>query len=135
MTAGPLIAAVGFFLYVFAGAHPDYWTQILPGVIFFGIGMTITVAPLTSAILGAIDERQAGIGSAINNAVSRVAGLVAIAFIGLIVGPQLGVEGFQRGMVVTAILLMLGGATSWIGIRNFVEKAPVRGAEGVASGE
>ena len=127
MTVGPLIAAVGFILYAFAGAHPYYWTQILPGVILFGFGMTITVAPLTSAILGAIDERQAGIGSAINNAVSRVAGLVAIAFVGLIVGPQLGVAGFQRGMLVTAVLLVLGGVTSCIGIRNSVPKASVLG--------
>ena len=127
MTVGPLIAAVGFILYAFAGAHPYYWTQILPGVILFGFGMTITVAPLTSAILGAIDERQAGIGSAINNAVSRVAGLVAIAFVGLIVGPQLGVAGFQRGMLVTAVLLVLGGVTSCIGIRNSVPKASALG--------
>jgi len=129
MTVGPLVTAVGFFLYVFAGAHPDYWTQILPGVILFGFGLTITVAPLTSAILGAIDERQAGIGSAINNAVSRVAGLVAIAFVGLIVGPQLGVAGFQRGVVVTAILLVLGGVTSWIGIRNAPAPAPASGEQ------
>jgi len=127
MSVGPLIAAVGFILYAFSGAHPYYWTQILPGVILFGFGMTITVAPLTSAILGAIDERQAGIGSAINNAVSRVAGLVAIAFVGLIVGPQLGVAGFQRGMLVTAVLLVLGGVTSCIGIRNSVPKAPALG--------
>jgi EmrB/QacA subfamily drug resistance transporter len=132
MTVGPLITAFGFFLYAFAGAHPNYWTQILPGVILFGFGMTITVAPLTSAILGAIDGRQAGIGSAINNAVSRVAGLVAIAFVGLIVGPQLDVAGFQRGVVVTAILLVLGGVTSWIGIRNSVVPAPVVGAEAAA---
>lgn len=118
MTVGPLLTAAGFFLYVFAGARPFYWTQILPGVVLFGLGMTITVAPLTSAILGAIDRRQAGIGSAINNAVARVAGLIAIAFVGLIVGPRLDVVGFQRGVVVTAVLLVLGAATSWIGIRN-----------------
>ena len=135
MTVGPLITTVGFFLYIFAGAHPDYWTQILPGVTLFGIGMTITVAPLTSAILGAIDERQAGIGSAINNAVARVAGLVAIAFVGVIVGPQFGVEGFHRGVLVTAVLLVLGGVTSWIGIRNRSQKAPSRGGEGLDSGE
>jgi len=129
MTLGPFITAVGFFLYIFAGAHPNYWTQILPGVILFGFGMAITVAPLTSAILGAIDERQAGIGSAINNAVARVAGLIAIAFIGLIVGPQLAVGGFQRGAIVTALLLVLGGVTSWMGIRNTVEKPPVVGAD------
>ena len=127
MTVGPLMAAAGFFLYVFAGAHPNYWTQILPGVILFGFGMTITVAPLTSAILGAIDERQAGIGSAINNAVARVAGLITIACVGFIVGPQLGVAGFQRGVLVTAVLLVLGGLTSWIGIRNSVKKSPALG--------
>lgn len=128
MTVGPLVTAVGFFLFTFTGASAHYWTQILPGVVLFGFGMTITVAPLTSAILGAIDERQAGIGSAINNAVSRVAGLVAIAFVGLIVGPQLGLAGFQRGVLVTAVLLMLGGVTSWIGIRNSLPSAPLMDA-------
>jgi EmrB/QacA subfamily drug resistance transporter len=118
MTVGPMLMATGFFLYLFAGAHPDYWTQILPGTILFGLGLATTVAPLTSAILGAIDARQAGIGSAVNNAVSRVAGLIAIAFVGLIVGPQLDVAGFQRGVVVTAILLVLGAVTSWLGIRK-----------------
>lgn len=131
MTVGPLIAAIGFFLFGFAGAHPDYWTQILPGVLLFGIGMTLTVAPLTSAILGAIDQRQAGIGSAINNAVSRVASLIAIAFVGLIVGPELGVAGFERGVFVTAALLVLGAVTSWIGIRNSVPKARKVGTEAV----
>ncbi len=129
MTVGPFITAAGFFLYVFAGSDPNYWTRILPGVILFGFGMTITVAPLTSAILGAIDPRQAGIGSAINNAVARVAGLIAIAFVGLIVGPRLDVAGFQRGVVVTAILLVLGGVASWAGIRNTVATAPVVGTE------
>jgi EmrB/QacA subfamily drug resistance transporter len=131
MTVGPLITAVGFFLLSFTGAHPVYWVQILPGVILFGFGMAITVAPLTSAILGAIDERQAGIGSAINNAVARVAGLIAIAFVAFIVGPQLGVVGFQRGVLVTAVLLVLGGVTSWIGIRNSALTTPAVGA-GVA---
>lgn len=118
MSVGPIVAAVGFFVYVFAGAHPDYWTQILPGVLLFGCGMALTVAPLTSAILGSIDKRQAGIGSAVNNAVSRIAGLVTIACVGLIVGPVLTVDGFTRGMVVTAGLLVLGGISSVVGIRN-----------------
>jgi EmrB/QacA subfamily drug resistance transporter len=123
MTIGPFITACGFFLYFFAGADAPYWTHILPGVMLFGIGMTITVAPLTSAILGSIDERQAGIGSAINNAVSRVAGLIAIAFVGVISGTTLDVPGFQRGVIVTAILLVLGGVTSWVGIRNAARPA------------
>ncbi|MCU1414343.1 MAG: transporter [Microbacteriaceae bacterium] len=127
MTVGPLIAGAGFLYYVFfTSAHPFYWTEILPGVILFGLGMTITVAPLTSAILGAIDSRQAGIGSAINNAVSRVAGLIAIAFLGLVVGEHLALGGFRRGMLLTAILLFAGGIVSFVGIRN------VKGAEPAA---
>lgn len=129
MTIGPLIAGAGFLYYVFfTSAHPLYWTEILPGVLLFGLGMTITVAPLTSAILGAISERQAGIGSAINNAVSRVAGLIAIAMLGLIVGEHLDVGGFRRGMLVTAVLLFLGGIVSFVGIQN-AKKVPSPASE------
>jgi EmrB/QacA subfamily drug resistance transporter len=124
MTVGPLIAGTGFLYYVFfTSAHPFYWTEILPGVLLFGVGMTITVAPLTSAILGAIDQRQAGIGSAINNAVSRVAGLITVAFLGLIIGSTLDVGGFKRGMLVTALLLFGGGIVSFVGIRNLKRPA------------
>jgi EmrB/QacA subfamily drug resistance transporter len=132
MTIGPIITALGFASYFFAGSHPNYWVHILPGVLLFGLGMTITVAPLTSAILGSINERQAGIGSAINNAVSRVAGLITVAFIGVISGTTLTTEGFQRGALVTAGLLLLGGITSFLGIRNSVKPAPIVGtASGV----
>lgn len=118
MAVGPIIAAAGFFSYSFVQPDALYFSQIFPGVLLFGLGLTITVAPLTSAILGAIDERQAGRGSAINNAVSRIAGLITIAFVGVIVGPSLTIEGFQRGALITALLLLLGGITSWVGIRN-----------------
>jgi EmrB/QacA subfamily drug resistance transporter len=119
MTVGPILAGLGFLYYVFfTSEHPLYWTEILPGVLLFGLGMTITVAPLTSAILGSIDQRQAGIGSAINNAVSRVAGLIAIAFLGLVLGAHLDLGGFRRGMLVTAVLLFAGGIVSFAGIRN-----------------
>ncbi len=124
MTIGPLIAGVGFLYYVFfTSANPFYWTEVLPGVLLFGLGMTITVAPLTSAILGAIDERQAGIGSAVNNAVSRVAGLITTAMIGLIIGAQLDVGGFRRGMLVTAVLLFVGAIVSFVGIQNLKRPA------------
>jgi hypothetical protein len=109
-------------------ADVNYWTQLLPGVLLFGLGLTITVAPLTAAILGAISERQAGIGSAINNAVARVAGLVAIAMLGIITGATLDVAGFHRGLIVTAGLFILGGVISAIGIRNMAKEpstAPV----------
>ena len=78
---------------------------------------------LTAAILGSIEARQAGIGSAINNAVSRVAGLVAVAMLGIIVGSTLDVSGFHRGLVVTGALLIAGGVISAFGIRNLPRDA------------
>lgn len=118
MTFGPIIAGLGTLLMLTVNAEVNYWTQLLPGVLLFGLGLAITVAPLTSAILGSIDERQSGIGSAINNAVARVAGLVAVATLGIIVGYQLDLDGFHRGLIVTAALLILGGLISAAGIRN-----------------
>ncbi|MCU1513701.1 MAG: transporter [Microbacteriaceae bacterium] len=118
MTIGPIIGGAGFLWYLTMDTTPIYWTQVLPGVLLFGVGLTITVAPLTSAILGAIDEKQSGIASAINNAVSRIAGLIAIAMLGLIIGSKLDLGGFHRTVIVTACLLFAGGVVSFAGIRN-----------------
>ena len=85
MTVGPITAAMGFALMTRLDATARYLPQLLPGVIVFALGLAATVAPLTAAILGGIDERHAGIGSAINNAVARVAGLLAVAAVGGIV--------------------------------------------------
>jgi len=118
MTLGPIVAGLGFAWMLQVDQTVNYWWQIFPGILIFGIGLATTVAPLTSAILGSIDKREAGIGSAINNAVARIAGLVAIAVLGIIIGPTLDVEGFHRGMLATALLLIAGGVISWFGIRN-----------------
>ena len=125
MGIGPVIGGIGYLLMLSIGEDVNYLTQVLPGVVLFAFGLTITVAPLTAAILGSIPSEQSGVGSAINNAVSRIAGLVAIALIGVIVGSSLTVESFHRGLVVTAALLIAGGVVSFIGIRNPVpEKVP-----------
>ncbi|MDQ1549246.1 MAG: hypothetical protein QOD27_904 [Microbacteriaceae bacterium] len=118
MAVGPIVAGIGYLLMLGITATANYWTQVLPGTIVFGLGLSITVAPLTAAILGSIDESQAGIGSAINNAVSRVAGLVAVAMLGIVVGTRLDVAGFHRGLLVTAGLLIAGGVISAFGIQN-----------------
>ncbi|MEF3403742.1 MFS transporter [Agromyces sp. CCNWLW203] len=118
MTLGPITAAVGYLLTLTVTTEVSYWTQLLPGIIVMGLGMAMTVAPLTAAILGAVDPARAGIGSAVNNAVARIAGLVAIASIGVIVGTQLDVTGFHRAAIATAAFLVVGGIVSWIGIRN-----------------
>ncbi|HVV66811.1 MAG TPA: MFS transporter, partial [Candidatus Saccharimonadales bacterium] len=90
MGVGPLIGGIGFLLVARLPLDFNYWTQLLPGIIVFGVGLSITVAPLTAAILGDVPEGDAGIASAVNNAVARVAGLVAVAAVGAIVALQFG---------------------------------------------
>lgn len=118
MGFGPIIAGLGFLSMLSVDAAVQYWTQLFPGVMIFALGLSITVAPLTSAVLGAINSSQAGIGSAINNAISRIAGLVAVAGIGLVIGSNLTVESFRRGAVLMALLLIVGGIISVFGIQN-----------------
>jgi hypothetical protein len=96
----------------------DFWTQMLPGLVVFGLGLSMTVSPLTAAILAAVDPAQSGIGSAINNAISRIAGLIAIAFTGVIIGGSMDFGGFRQGTYVVATLFALAGLISWAGIRN-----------------
>jgi predicted MFS family arabinose efflux permease len=88
MGGGPLIAGAGMLMLLDFGVHVDYLTQVLPGILVFSLGLSITVAPLTAAILAGVDASEAGIGSAVNNAVSRVAGLIATVAIGALVAAQ-----------------------------------------------
>ena len=88
MGGGPLIAGAGMLLLLTFGVHVNYLTEVLPGILVFSLGLSITVAPLTAAILAGIDQTEAGIGSAVNNAVARVAGLIATVGIGAIVAAQ-----------------------------------------------
>lgn len=90
MGIGPLVAGVGFLMIGRLPADFNYRTQLLPGIVVFGLGLAVTVAPLTAAILGDVPKAQAGIASAVNNAVARIAGLLAIAAVGAIVALQFG---------------------------------------------
>lgn len=122
MAVGPIIAALGFLYMLTVNESVTYWTQILPGILIFGVGLATTVAPLTAAILGSIDSRHAGIGSATNNAISRIASLLAVAALGLVIGPTLDLEGFHKGLIAVSVLLVAGGLISAMGITNNVKK-------------
>ena len=90
MGGGPILAGAGLLLLTRVDAHPDYLTQILPGVVVFALGLAATVAPLTAAVLGSIEPGRSGLASGANNAVARVAGLLAIAAVGAVVSTSFG---------------------------------------------
>src|SRR4051812_28483831 len=90
MGGGPLIAAVGLALFQRVGAHPDYVTDLLPALLVFALGLSLTVAPLTATVLADADEHNAGVASGVNNAIARVAGLLGVAAIGAVVAAQFG---------------------------------------------
>lgn len=118
MTLGPIIAGVGYLALLGVGEQVNYFVNVLPGILLFAVGLSMTVAPLTAAVLGSVSAEQSGIGSAVNNAIARIAGLIAIAMLGVIVVGRLDVDAFHRVLVVTAALLVIGGVVSFVGIRN-----------------
>jgi MFS family permease len=139
MALGPVLAAAGLGLLAGlggAGTDASYWTAVLPGLGVFGLGLGITVAPLTAAALGALEERHAGLASGVNNAVARVAQLLAIPLLPLaaglagierVAGPAFA-EGFGRAMGVGSAILVLGGAVAWLTMRDEPRPAPREGA-------
>jgi EmrB/QacA subfamily drug resistance transporter len=90
MGVGPLVAAVGLAWFLRLDADVDYLTDLLPGLLVFSLGLSMTVAPLTATVLADADEQNAGIASGVNNAIARVAALVAIAAVGAIVAASFG---------------------------------------------
>lgn len=124
MTIGPLVMAGGSLLLLTVGERFDYWWQVLPAMILLGIGLGITVSPLTAAILGSVSSERSGIASAVNNAVARVAGLLSVALLGTIAGGALDLEGFHRAAIATAAMLVAGAVVSFGGIRTVPATPP-----------
>jgi EmrB/QacA subfamily drug resistance transporter len=90
MTAGPIVAGLGLLLTLRVDANADYLADVLPAVVVFGLGLAATVAPLTATVLDSVEERRVGIASGVNNGVSRVAGLLAIAVLGAVISAHFG---------------------------------------------
>jgi predicted MFS family arabinose efflux permease len=90
MGVGPLVAAAGLALFLRLGSDVDYLTELLPALLVFGLGLSMTVAPLTATVLADADEHNAGIASGVNNAIARVASLIAIAAVGALIASSFG---------------------------------------------
>ena len=170
MTLGPIVGGLGLFLMLRIGSDADYVTDVLPAILVFGLGLSATVAPLTATVLDSVEERHVGIASGINNGVSRVAGLLAIAVLGAVISAHFGsvldanlgdrplggeaagivdeakaqplavpdtedlaaaearrldaasadasTEAFHLGVGIAAVLMILGGIASGVGIEN-----------------
>ncbi len=120
MGAGPLIAGAATLSIARLPGRLDYWTELLPSLLVFALGLALTVAPLTTTVLNDAGPGDAGIASGVNNAVARVAGLIAIAAVGIAAssGANLSTQGFHRAMVIVAALLAAGGVIGAVGIRN-----------------
>jgi EmrB/QacA subfamily drug resistance transporter len=136
MGAGPLVAAAGILLLARVGEHINYVTDLLPGILLFSVGLTMTVSPLTATVLAGADEADAGIASAINNAIARMAGLIGVSLIGVVVGGTLvggtfaanaaSVHAFHMAVIVCAVLVAAGGVIGAIGIVD--PERPVKAA-------
>lgn len=124
MTVGPAVVAVGLAALGQVGPGDRYATGVLPGVVIFGLGLTLTVAPLTAAVLGAVDEHRLGVGSAVNNAAARLAGLLAVAVLPVVAGVDLagagpaGLPGYGTALNLAAGLCVAGGAAAFVTIRR-----------------
>ena len=128
LTVGPLVIAAGLLLMTRIEPGDSYVSSVLPAVIVFGLGLTLVVAPVTATVLAAADARHSGIASGINNAVSRVGGLLAVAVLPLVAGltgdafysPAAMTDGFHMAMLVCAGLAAAGGLLAWATISDDV---------------
>jgi EmrB/QacA subfamily drug resistance transporter len=126
MTLGPLLVAAGFALFTRIGPGASYLVDILPASLVYGLGLALTVAPLTATVLAAAPAEHAGIASAVNNDVARTAGLLAVAVLPVAAGisgadalePARFDAGFRAAMTIAAVLCAAGGLLSWLTIRN-----------------
>jgi MFS family permease len=129
MTFGPLIVAIALLMMLRIGPGSSYLIDVLPAVLILGLGLALTVAPLTAAVLSAAQTRHAGVASGVNNAVARTAGLLAVAVLPIVMGlsgddyqrPVPLANGFHQAMVWCAGLVAISALIAWFGIRDDFE--------------
>ena len=128
MAFGPVVMAAGTLMWLAIGSDVNYWTDVLPGMTVFGLGLALLVAPLTATVLAAAPDEHAGIASGVNNALARAGSLLAIAALPVAVGlggeeyadPAAFDDGYRSALVICAVLLTVGGLVSWLTIRTKV---------------
>jgi len=130
MTVGSAIVAVAMLLFVRVEPGTTYWETVFPATVVLGAGLALTVAPLTATVLAAVSDAHAGIGSAINNAVARIAGLLAVAVLPAAAGLTGArglelVDGFGRAMAIAAGLAAIGSVLAFATIRRGAFVRPV----------
>jgi hypothetical protein len=125
LTAGACLVTAGFLLLATMGGG-SYWRGFLPGIAILGLGMAMTVAPLTTAVMGALGDARAGLASGINNAVARTAGLAGVSAVALIAAarsPSDLAVAFPRIMLVAAALAVCGAVVAVVFVRGIGREA------------
>jgi len=120
LTIGPLVVGGGMTIGLSIGAESSYWATVMPAITVMALGMAIAVAPLTSAVLGSVEERHVAMASGFNSAVARLGGLVATALLGVVLskdGDRL-ISGFHGAMIASAIVAAAASAVAWFSLRS-----------------
>jgi len=139
MSVGPVVVGAGLALLSRIPADPDYWTGVLPAVLVFGLGLAVTVAPLTATALASAPAEHAGVASAVNNDVARIGGLLAVAVLPAVSGvhgtaylhPAQLADGFRTAALLAGAWCAAGGLLAAVGIRNPGAVSPGRRGGGL----
>jgi EmrB/QacA subfamily drug resistance transporter len=138
LTTGLILLSIGLALMMRIGPHASYTTEVLPAVVIFGLGLAMTVAPLTATVLASADVRHAGVASGVNNAVARAAGLIAVAALPAAVGltaasyhvPALFNHGFDEATTICAVILLIAAVLAATLVDNNVLRPAGRALPG-----